>query len=96
MTDFNPTPDAGAPTPVAVMSMQEVLALEQKMRENKAAQQRGDPLPHHVTAEQMRDAVMAIRRSRGTLDLYAKSEAGEKKSAAGKKSSPIQIDIDDL
>lgn len=95
MTDFNPTPEAANPTPVPVMSMQDVLALEQKLRENKAAQLRGDPLPHNVTAEEMRDAIIAIRRSRGTLDLYAKAEGGGKKSS-GKKGTAIQIDIGDI
>jgi hypothetical protein len=75
------------------MSVEGVLALERKIRENKAAQLRGEPPVHVVTMEEMRDAVNAIRRTRGTMDLAAVAKAGKSRSGA---SSIEIVDLEGL
>lgn len=82
------TPDTPVPTPAPVetLSIADVLALEQKVRDNEAARKRGDPLPHIVTKEDLRAALNAVRQNRGTLGA-AKSAAaagGTTKKASGK------------
>lgn len=94
MTDTTPAPESGLP----ILSIEQVIALEKQLRENKAAQLRGEPLPHSVTPEQVRDAVMAMRRQRGTLDLATsrKSGGGSKKASGGKAASIEILDLGDL
>jgi hypothetical protein len=91
MTDPTPIP-APAESSIPILSMEQVLAIEQKLRENKAAQLRGDPLPHEVSVDDIHSAISSIKRSRGTLDLY--KDKGEKKG--GGKSSVVVIDAGDI
>lgn len=95
MTDQIPAPSAPTPAPPGpqALTVDEVLALEQKLRENKQAQMRGDPMPHDVTPQQLRDAIMAIRMQRGTLPLQSEKKNGK----GGKKSggaTVIEINLD--
>lgn len=95
MTDSTPAPSPELAPGPATLSVEQILALEQQLRENKAAQLRGDPQPHTVTDQQLRDAINGIRRQRGTLGI-----AGEKKASKGKAASAgptIQLlDLDGL
>lgn len=75
------------PPGVETISIEQVLELEQKLRENKAAQLRGEPPVHEVTPEQIHAALSSMRRSRGTMEL-AKS--------GGSKSSKPKIELIDL
>lgn len=95
MTDITPVSQQIEPG-LEVLSMADIVALEQKIRENKQAQLRGDPLPHDVTEDQLRSAIAGIRKCRGTMDLYTSSGA-EKKSKGGGGAAKIEImDLDGL
>jgi hypothetical protein len=92
MTDITPNPTAAAPEVQQFLSPEMVLDVERKLRENKAAELKGEPPPHQVTAEDINRALMAIKHQRGTLDFASKAGAG-----AGKKGvTKIELDIDGL
>lgn len=85
MSDVNPVPSS------AILSVDQVLDIERRLRENRAAQHRGDPLPHNVTREEMRAALQSMRRHR---NIAPKAPGGGKKP--GGKASVIQIDLEGL
>jgi type IV secretory pathway VirB10-like protein len=91
MTDQIPSPQLPDPPPgPPTLSVEQVLELEKKLRENKAAQMRGDPMPHELTPQMLHEAVNAIRKQRGTLKL-----AETKRATKGAKSAAT-IEILDL
>lgn len=91
---MDPTPNP-APEGVATLSVEEILALEQKIRENKAAQLQGLPPPHTVTVEQIAAAINGMRSSRGTMNLAKTAGSGKKGNGAGKSSIEV-LDLEGL
>lgn len=94
MTDLTPTPNA-APAGIQTLSMEQIIALERRIRENKAAQLRGEPLPHDVKPEEIKAAIQSVRASRGTLNFAEGKSSGKKKGSGGKAQIEI-IDGDEL
>lgn len=92
MTDITPNPSAAAPEAQQFLSVDAVIDVERKLRENKAAELKGEPPPHQVTADEINRALMTIKHQRGTLDFASKAGA-----TAGKKGvNKIQLDIEEL
>lgn len=94
MTDITPVPLPPTAVGPETLSVDQVLAIERQLRENKAAELRGEPAPHQVTPDQMRACLMAIRKSRGTLDLASKASGGSKKG--GSSAARIELDLGEL
>jgi hypothetical protein len=92
-SDITPVSQSANPAPLPTISLEDVRELERKCRENRAAQLRGEPPLHDVTAQNLRDAIIAIRSQRGTMNI---ANEAAKKANGGKKAAPISINIDDL
>lgn len=92
--DPTPTPNP-VPEGVATLSVEQILDIERRFRENKAATLRGDPPPHTVTPEELRAAIQSMRAHRGTMNLVAPSAKGNGKRAGGKPNIEI-IDLEGL
>lgn len=92
MTDITPVPQE--PTPISVMSVEQIHEIERKLRENKAAALRKEAAPHEVSKEEIRAAINAIKMQRGTMG--AASAATSSKSSGGAKKAPVKIDLGDL
>lgn len=93
MTDITPNPTAAATEPQQFLSPEMVIEVERKLRENKAAELKGEPPPHQVTAEDINRALMTIKHQRGTLDFASKAGAS---TAAKKGVTKIELDIEGL
>ena len=74
---------------VQLLSLEQINELERQQLENEQAREKGEPLPHVITKDQMRAVVMSLRAARGTVKSAAPS-------AKGKKAPSVSIDIDDL
>lgn len=76
------------PTEVQVMSVQEIDAIAQKIVENKAATERGEPPPHVIPLEDMKRAIASIRQQ-------SASRLADKPAAKG-KAVVAQMDLSAL
>lgn len=98
MTDITPQPSlaASGTPPTAFLSAEEILDLQNKCRENHAAQLRGDPPPHQITPEMLRHAIQSVRARRGTVKMgeeRAKASAGKPATGRAKVS---KVDLNSL
>lgn len=94
MTDMTPAPAQQDPG-IQTLSVEQILEMQNKLRENRAAQLKGEPLPHTVSPEEMKAAIQAIRRQRGTLNLADGRGTAAKRGKKGGGTIEI-LDLDGI